>query len=115
MSPPRLLVGGYVRERKSPEDAAPQDAYCTWLMSRFKGVKLKLEEDLSGQFIEDCDLMPFGQAERVAKSRRTAPICPSLRECRAANWYCLRNRNPNGEMAPGDRALAPLPPNAPER
>jgi hypothetical protein len=59
--------------------------------------------------------MPFTLADPKLKSKRAAPICPSLHECQAANWYCLRNRNAHCDLAPGEYAPAPLPPGVPER
>jgi hypothetical protein len=110
---PRLLVGGYIRTRKSIEDKSPQDAYLVDVA--IQGVKYKLEKDVTGKFVNDGELLPFHEADRVLKSPRESPICPSLRECRAANWYCIRNRNANGPLAPDDKMPAPLPPGAPDR
>lgn len=111
---PRVAVGSYVRTRKDIADAEPQDAYVVDVA--IQGVKCKLEADACGEFLDDGELMPFGEVDRVPiNRRRKVPICPSLSDCRAANWYCLRNRNANAPLSPDKTAPAPLPEGAPMR
>jgi hypothetical protein len=108
---PRLEVGSYVRKRKGVDEPEPQDGYV--LDVSVQGVKVKLESDVNGEFVSDGELLPYHEAQSVAKSKRTQPMCPSLHECRAVNWYCLRNRNAhNPAYAPAERAPAELPPEA---
>lgn len=110
---PLVVVGWYLRERKHVDDREPQDAYV--LDVSVSGVKYKLSSDVDGRFIHDGLLLPFAQVDPKRKSDRAEPICPSLHECRAANWYCLRNRNAHGDLAPDEREPAPLPEGAPRR
>lgn len=104
---PRLLVGGWVRKRKDIDDSQPQDGYIVDVA--IQGVKVKLVGDVDGGFVDDGDLMPFGEADRVTKGSRSTPFCPSIHQCRAINWYCVRNRNANGTLAPNEHAPAALP------
>jgi hypothetical protein len=104
---PRVEVGNYVRRRKDIDEPQPQDAYA--LDVSVQGIKVKMESDVDGQFIRDGDLIPHTEADRLTKSARTDPMCPSLAECQAVNWYCLRNRNAHGLLAPAQRKPAPLP------
>jgi hypothetical protein len=110
---PHLVVGWYLRVRKDVNDPTPQDAYL--LDVSIRGVKYKLESDVDGKFTDDGELLHFTQAEPKLKSKRATPICPSLHECRAANWYYLRNRNANCDRHPGEHDPAPLQPGSPER
>jgi hypothetical protein len=110
---PLVAVGWYVRERKDVNEPEPQDAYV--LDVAVSGIKYKLESDINGKFVHDGLILPFSQVDPKRRSNRQKPVCPSLRECQAANWYCLRNRNAHGDLAPGEHDPAPLPAKAPER
>jgi hypothetical protein len=107
---PRLEVGSYVRKRKDIDDPDPQDAYVVDVS--VQGVKIKLEDEVDGEFVSDGDLLPYHEAAEVTKSHRKNPMCPSLHACRAVNWYCLRNRNANTDYALDERSPAELPPEA---
>jgi hypothetical protein len=107
---PKQEVGGYVRRRKDIDDSHPQDAYI--LDVSVQGITVKLEDDVDREFGIDGDLLPYHEAQQLKKSNRKQPFCPSLQDCRAANWYCLRNRNANTSFAPKETAPAPLPPEA---
>jgi hypothetical protein len=104
---PRLEVGNYVRKRKEVDDREPEDGYVVDVS--IQGVKIKLESDVLGQFVSDGDLIPYHEAQTIPKRTRTTAMCPSLQECRAANWYCLRNLNASTAYATSDRDPAPLP------
>lgn len=109
---PRLEVGSYVRKRKDIDDPEPQDGYVSDVS--VQGITVKLECDVDGTFVKDGDLLPYHEAQQVTKSNRRTPMCPSLQECQAANWYCLRNRNANTSYAPALTAPAELPSGASE-
>lgn len=110
---PLVVVGWYLRERKHVDDPEPEDAYV--LDVAVPGVKYKLSSDINGRFVHDGLLLPFAQVEPKRKSQRSEPICPSLHDCQAANWYCLRNRNAHGDLEPGEHEPLKLPHNAPSR
>lgn len=110
---PVVSVGGFVSLRRKIQDAEPQDAYVVDVA--IQGIKYRFVADADGEFIEDGTLLKYHEIDRELVVERKEPVCPSLDQCRAINWYCLRNRNANGEIDPDDRKPAPLPRGAPDR
>jgi hypothetical protein len=85
-------TGSYVRRRKDIDEPEPQDGYVVDVS--VQGVKVKLESDVNGEFVDDGDLVPYHEAQTIATSNRADPMCPSLHECRAVNWCASATATP---------------------
>jgi hypothetical protein len=101
---PEVVVGDLIRVRENAEDAFLKDAVV--IDVSIQGLKYTIlndDEDEPGapEFSEGVPL-PMDQVPRVAKSKRTQAPCPSLQQCRAVNWYCMRNQNANEPFDPQD-------------
>jgi hypothetical protein len=101
---PKVVVGDLIRVRESAEDPVLKDAIVVDVS--IQGLKYTILDDFekeSGnpEFSEGV-LLPIDEVPRVPKSKRTEAPCPSLQQCRAVNWYCMRNQNANNDFDPTD-------------